>query len=155
MATTHRHHPWMAWLLGSGAEENETEVLMDIYTYKNWDDYNQALHPAREEELKIWLDHCEKRGFLQSFRDDRKIDKPSNSLQLLYYCPIRNYGCSMILDAFQYHRFLAKSLKEPAGDWCAICGPSADAQFFKRFLPSQEYIEKYGAKDLKVDRKDK
>ena len=156
MATTNPHHPWMAWLLGSGAEEKETEVLMDfdISTYKSWEEYNKVELPAREEELKIWVDHCEKRGFLQSIRDDREIDKPSNSLQLLYYCPIRSYSCKMILDANQYHRLLAKDLKEP-GHWCPACGSIAQARFFKRFLPSQEYIEKYGAKDLKVDRKDK
>lgn len=98
---------------------------------------------ARREELRAWSEHSEKRGLVQHFFvDNREINKPSNMLELLYYCPNKSARC-IILDFRGYIRLLEqrKTHRNPLAAR-RMCGLAAEV--FQRFLPRKEYIEKYG-----------
>ena len=128
------------------------------YGYQTWQEIDDET-AAREEEIRVWSNHCEKRGFLQSFIDRREIDKPSNRLELLYYCPSRRKdGCCLILDFREYNRVLEeqRNWKEKTRFTACNCG-NGKPENFQRCLQRKEYIEKYGeqySKDLIARQKD-
>ena len=127
------------------------------HLYQTRQEYQDEL-AAKREELRVWSEHCEKRGLWQHFVvDNPEIKNPSNRLELLYFCPIKLDTC-FIMDIRQYNRLLARRMNNPQDslDGCCLCGWSVND--FKSFLPSKEYIEKHGEgylRNLKGSQKDK